>query len=161
LLDLVPKLGAVLGSGSEVANRNLKAAEAVVQVAKSAISASNEQDLVERIKADPQAAAAVKAAVESNWLMITEAGGGGVEGARKADAQRTDPFWHSASFWMGVLLLPLVYLIVLNVIGVLGSATWSPEARAGLAGAITGSIIGGLVGYYYGFVTSRNRPGAT
>ncbi len=41
LLDLVPKLGKIFGSGSEVAERNVKAAEIIVNTAKEAIGARN------------------------------------------------------------------------------------------------------------------------
>lgn len=161
IIESIPKLGKLFGSGSEVAERNVKAAEIAVGIVQEAVGARNAQEAAEMVKADPTAAATAREAIEQRWYELAEAGGGGVDGARKADlARRGDEFWKSASFWMGVLMLPLVYLIVLNVIGLIGSATWSPEARAGLAGMITGSIIGGLVGYYYGFVTSRNRPGA-
>ena len=64
---------------------------------------------------------------------------------------------HSASFWIALTLLPLVYLLVLSLIGVVGSATWSDDVRAGLAGSLISAVIGGLVGYYYGQTTSRNR----
>lgn len=136
----------------------------MVDAAKAAIGANNEQDLVEQIKADPAAAATVKAAVEAKWLEITEAGGGGIEGARKADAAAIAasglPFWKSSpSFWIACLLLPMVYLILGNVTGLYG-AEWSADARAGIAGSIAGGIVMGLIGYYYGQTTSRNRGSA-
>lgn len=164
LLELIPKLGGIFKSGSEVSERNVKAVEVVVEAAKAAIGASNEQDLVEQIKANPAAAATVKAAVEAKWLEITEAGGGGIEGARKADAAAIAssglPFWKSSpSFWIACLLLPLVYLILGNVTGLYG-AEWSADARAGIAGSIAGGIVMGLIGYYYGQTTTRNRSAA-
>ena len=64
------------------------------------------------------------------------------------------------SFWIGLLLLPLVYLLVLSLIGMIGSATWSDDVRAGLAGSLISAIIGGLVGYYFGQTTTRNRSAA-
>ena len=162
LIDLVPKLGSLFGSGSAVADRNIKAAEVVVAAAKEAIGARNEQELVETIKADPAAAVTVKQAVEARWLDITEAGGGGVEGARKADmaTQSTGDIRKSASFWIALLMLPLVYLLVLSLIGLIGTATWSDDVRAGLAGSLISAIVGGLIGYYYGQTTSRNRSNA-
>lgn len=158
LAKLIPKLGGMFG-GSEVAQRNVAAAGVVVDAVVGAVGASNAQEAVEKIAADPAAREAANKAVEAVWYQISEAGGGGIDGARKADAAiaRDHSFLWSPSFWMGVLLLPIVYIITLNVVGVLGTAQWAPEARAGIAGMLTGTIVGGIVGYYYGQTTSRNR----
>ena len=163
VLPAVPKLIETFGSGSEVSKRNEKAAEVVVSVAKEALGAVNEQDLAERMRTDPEAPAKVRAAVEEKWFAIMdEAGSGGIDGARKADAasRAAGDLMHSASFWVALLLLPLVYLLVLSLIGLIGSASWSDDVRAGLAGSLISAIVGGLVGYYYGQTTSRNRSGA-
>lgn len=160
LIDAIPRLGKLFGSGSEVADRNVKAAELAVQIAQDAIGATNAQDAAQRVQSDPAAAQAARAAIESRWLELTEAGGDGIAGARAADAAqqaRPGSVFNSASFWVSLLLLPLVYLLVLSLIGVVGSATWSDDVRAGLAGSIVSAIIGGLVGYYYGQTASFNR----
>ncbi len=159
LIEAIPKLGKVFGSGSEVADRNIKAAELVVETVKAATGAVNAQDAAERIKSDPAAERAAAQAVDSIWYELTEAGGGGVDGARRADAaQRAGgDLLHSASFWVALLLLPLVYLLVLSLIGLVGTATWSDDVRAGLSGSLISAVIGGLVGYYYGQTTTRNR----
>lgn len=82
LVEAIPKLGQLF-KGSEVAQRNVKAAEIAFSVAKEALGATNEQEVVQRVQADPAAAQAVAKAVEANWYLITEAGGGGVSGARE------------------------------------------------------------------------------
>lgn len=159
LLDIVPKLGSIFSSGSAVADRNVKAAEVVVAAAKEAIGAKNEQEMVERVKSDPAAAAAVKQAVEARWLEITESGGGGIEGARKADAdfaQGKGDIKHSPSFWVTLALLPLVYMIVGSIVGFWGQA-WPSDVRAAIATAIVSLIVGGAAGYYWGQTTTRNR----
>lgn len=159
LFDLVPKLLGLFKGEDPTADRNIKVAELLVTTAKGAVQASNEQDLIEKIKADPAAAAAVKVAIESKWLELSEAGGGGIEGARMADAAISgNELLKSPSFWVALLLLPMVYMIVASLIGLIGTATWSDDVRAGLAGSIISAVIGGLVGYYYGQTTSRNRP---
>ena len=168
LLEAVPKLISIFGSGSEVSNRNLKAVEAVADIAKDAIGAKNEQELIEVLKKDPVAVSMVRKAVEDNWFQLQEIGGG-VEAAAKRDMAFVNnlidqPWWavlRSPSFLVACMLLPLVYLFVLSLIGVLGTAEWPPEVRAALAGSITGAIVGGLVGYYYGQTTSRNRTPST
>jgi putative chitinase len=162
IIEAIPKLGRVFGSGSEVAERNIKAAELVVETVKSATGAVNAQDAVERLRADPVAVQAATKAIDGIWFDLTEAGGGGVDGARKADAaqRQAGDLLHSASFWVGLMLVPLVYLLVLSLIGMIGTATWSDDVRAGLAGSLISAIIGGLVGYYFGQTTSRNRAPA-
>ena len=159
LIESVPKLGKLFGSGSEVAERNVKAAELAMQIAQDALGARNAQEAVEIAKADPAAAAKAAEAIEARWLELTEAGGDGISGARKADAaqQAAGSLLQSASFWVALMLLPLVYLLVLSLIGMVGTASWSDDVRAGLAGSLISAVVGGLVGYYYGQTTSRNR----
>jgi len=158
-IEAIPKLGRVFGSGSAVSERNVKAAEMVASTVTAALGAANEQEAAARLKSDPAAVAIAAKAVDAIWYELTEAGGGGVDGARKADAaaQAGGDIHKSPSFWIGLLLLPLVYLLVLSLIGMIGSATWSDDVRAGLAGSLISAIIGGLVGYYFGQTTTRNR----
>jgi uncharacterized membrane protein YeaQ/YmgE (transglycosylase-associated protein family) len=119
------------------------------------------------LKADPAAVQAASAAIEARWFDLVESGGGGIDGARKADLAivgQEGPWWQflrSPSFWALMLLVPLVYMLVGSLIGLWGAATWSDDVRAGLAGSIVSSIIGGAVGYYWGQTTSRNRSPAT
>jgi putative chitinase len=159
LIESIPRLGKLFGSGSAVAERNVAAATMAMEIAKEAVGASNEQEAVQRIAADPAAKQAAQKAVEERWFELSEAGGGGIEGARKADAEMraTGDLLQSASLWVAVPLLGLVYLVVLSLIGLVGTATWSDDVRAGLAGSLISAVIGGLVGYYYGQTTSRNR----
>lgn len=160
LIEAVPKLGKLFGSGSAVAERNVKAAELAMQIAQQATGAVNAQAAVEAVKADPAKAQAATRAIESRWLELTETGGGGVEGARKADAAWAAGPWHafmhSPSFWVAVLLIPLVYMIVANVVGLIGKPL-SDEVRSAISNGVVGLILGGLIGYYYGQTTSRNR----
>lgn len=159
IVEAIPKLGRLFGSGSEVAERNVKAAELVVSAVTQATGAVNAQEAVERLAADPAAVQAATKAIDAIWYDLSESGGGGIDGARKADAaaQAGGNMLHSPSFWIAMTLLPLVYLLVLSLIGMIGTAAWSDDVRAGLAGSLISAIIGGLVGYYYGTTTSRNR----
>ena len=59
-----------------------------------------------------------------------------------------------------LLLVGVLFAPVLSLIGMIGSATWSDDVRAGLAGSLISAIIGGLVGYYFGQTTTRNRSAA-
>ena len=157
LIESIPKLGKLFGSGSEVAERNVKAAELAVKIVQESLGAKNAQEAAELAK-DPEAAGRAAQAIEARWLELSEAGGDGIAGARKADQARSGgSWWQSPSLLIACLLLPLVYILVLSLIGAVGSATWSDDVRAGLAGSLISAIVGGLCGYYYGQTTSRNR----
>jgi uncharacterized membrane protein len=132
----------------------------VLGIVQSATGAVNAQEAVERIKADPAALAAATKAIEAHWFELVEGGGGGIDGARKADAAVSGgDMLHSPSFWVALALLPLVYLIVGSVVGLFG-APWSDDVRSAIANGVVGMVIGALAGYYFGQTTSRNRTPA-
>jgi hypothetical protein len=165
LIESIPKLGKLFGSGSAVAERNVAAATMAMEIAKQAVGATNEQEAVTKIAADPAAQQAAAQAIESHWFELVEGGGGGIDGARKADAAAVAaegrwPFLRSPSFWMLVLSLPLVYIIVGSIAGLWGHTGWSDDVRASLATAVVSLIVGGSAGYFWGQTTSRNRTPA-
>ena len=82
LVSLLPFLGGLFGSGSEVSNRNIAAATAVADAVVKATNSPNLQAAVEAMKEDPEALAAAKVAVMDILPTITEGGGGGIKGAR-------------------------------------------------------------------------------
>lgn len=163
IIETIPKLGKLFGSGSEIAARNVQAAELAVGIIQEATGARNAQEAAESIKTDPALAQAANQAIEARWFELAEAGGGGIDGARKADGQRmadtgkVHDVFKSHSFLVAMLVLPLVYLVVLSIIGLVGKIEWSMDVRAAIAGTLVGTIIGGLMGYYFGQTTSRNR----
>lgn len=162
VIELLPKLGGLFSSGSKSSERNLAVAGAVLDLAQKTTGAVNAQAAIETMKSDPTALAAVAKAVEVHWFDLTEGGGGGIDGARKADAVIVaggEPVWKSPSFLIAVGMLPLVYMIVGAVVGLFG-APFSDDVRSAIANGIVGLILGGLIGYYYGQSTSRNRTPA-
>ncbi|WP_238455850.1 glycoside hydrolase family 24 protein [Azohydromonas lata] len=162
VINAVPELAKLFGSGSKVAERNAKAAEVVVGIAQDALGARNAQEVAEQLQSDPAAAPAVRAAVQERWFELQEAGGGGIEGARKADAAfvaGSGDIKRSPSFWIAVALVPLVYLIVGNVVGLFGSPL-SDEVRSAISNGVVGLILGAVSGYYFGQTTTRNRTPA-
>lgn len=161
LTSAVPELVKIIKPDSASAEKNAAVAAKVFDVAKTALDATNEQEVAERIQADPQAAQAVRQAIQDRWYELAEVGGG-VQAAREADAaaRTVGGLLRSPSFWVATMLLPLVYLLVLSLIGLVGTAEWSNDVRAGLAGSLISAIIGALVGYYYGQTTSLNKPPA-
>jgi hypothetical protein len=155
LIQLVPQLTKIFGSGSEVSNRNIAAAEAVFTVAKDAIGAKNEQEVVEAVKADPVQATIVKNAIEKNYLNIQEAGGGGIEGARAysvAVASMRTPEGQPLSlltqpaFVISIVMLGLVVMMVLVVLfpweifRANGGQIYTDEVRLIVVTAIIGSL---------------------
>lgn len=156
LFSAVPKLIERLGTGTERSAQNLKTVEFVVDIAKTAVNAVNEQDLVEKMK-DPAAVAQVKEAIERQWFVIADMAG--APEARKADlafVQSGSRFWYSPAFWVAVGLLPLVYMIVGAVVGMWGAA-FSDDVRSALAGSISGLIVGSIVGFYFGGVAATGN----
>lgn len=118
LIDLVPKLGKLFSSGSDVSERNVKAAEIVVAAAKEAIGARNEQELLETIKADPNAAQLVRQAIEANWFKVDEVGGG-IQAARVANDKFMQPgavgFWMNPAFWLSLVMLAMPFMLLVDV----------------------------------------------
>lgn len=154
VIELLPKLGAIFGSGSDVSNRNIKAVEMVVETAKEAIGARNEQELIEAIKDDPAAAQAVKTAIEAKWFELTEVGGG-IEAARKSNNDWTDkPAWKNPALWVSAAILPLVYMVVYLV---LTGEGWSDDIKMMVVSNIlTGGMLG-ITGYWLGTSASSAR----
>lgn len=159
LFDAVPKLvKSFTDDGVTVPERNVAAVQIAVEAAKQAVGAANEQALVETLKADPEAAQKVRAAIDASWAQITDAAG--IEEARKADAAQVAsgaPVWRSPSFMIALALIPAVYMIVGSVVGLFGQP-FSDDVRSAIANGVVGLILGGLSGYYWGSTTTKNRP---
>jgi lysozyme len=156
----IPRLAQIFKPGSEVAERNVAAASAVLDIVTQATGSVNAQAAVEKLQTDPAAVAAATKAVESNWFTLAPADGGGIAGARQADAAMSgNDMMHSPSFWVAIALLPLVYMIVGSVVGLFGTP-WSEDVRSAIANGVVGMVIGALAGYYFGQTTSRNRTPA-
>lgn len=162
----IPRLAQIFKPGSEVAERNVAAAGAVLDIVTKATGTVNAQAAVEAIQKDPVQLAAATKAVEAQWFELMPADGGGIDGARKADAAMVamdGPWWtflRSPSFWMLLLSLPLVYIVVGSIAGLWGHTDWSSDVRASLATAVVSLIVGGAAGYFWGQTTSRNRAPA-
>ncbi len=156
IISAIPQLGKLFGSGSEVAERNVKAAELAVQIVQNAVGAKNAQDAVETIKADPAALQAASQAITEQWWQLTESGGGGIEGARKADAAaQAGAFWKSPAFWITMSLLPLVYGAAYAVLFLTG---FSNDIKAMVIGAIFGGLLtGGIQSFWFGTSASSQR----
>lgn len=137
--------------GSEVAERNVKAAEAVINIAKDAIGAANEQDLITKLKEDPQAANIVEKAVQDNWFGIVEVGGG-IVAAREAAVEMTKagvPLWSNPAFIVSMVLLVPVYAVIGSVIGLLPDVQWDDNVKMLVVGLIS-NVVSGTMGFWLG-----------
>ncbi len=156
LVQQIPELIRSFGDG-KVTERNAKAAEAVLQIAQQATNTPNAQAAIEAVQSDPAALEAARAALErDHWLEATEAGGGGIAGAREFNLQVSDgnPLMMPA-LWISVMLLIPVYVVVGAV--VLGDG-WSAEVRIQVVTAVLATM--GIVGAFWlgsSFAKSRQQ----
>lgn len=156
LVQAIPELIRSFGKG-EVSERNARAAETVMQVVQAATNTQNAQAAVEAVQNDPAAREAARQALEANnWFDVTEAGGGGLEGARTFAKSVGDEFWRMGVFWITVLLLPLLYGTVYLVLT--GSTEqFSGELRAAIASSVVTGVLGGVIGFWLGLKFSAPR----
>lgn len=82
LVELLPKLGSMFGSGSESQQRNVAAATMVADAVVKATNTPNLQSAIEEMTHNPEALQAASEAVDELWPRLGEAGGGGIKGAR-------------------------------------------------------------------------------
>lgn len=159
LVQSIPELIRSFGTG-QVTERNAKAAQTVLEVVQAATGTTNAQAAVEAVQSDPAARAAATAALEAeHWFELTEAGGGGVAGAREYSdklAARGEDVRNIPAFWITLALLPLLYGTVYLVLT--GSADeFSGELRAAIASSVVTGILGGVIGYWLGLKFSAPR----
>lgn len=160
LIQSIPELIRSFGSDGKVTERNAKAAEAVLQVVQTATGTQNAQAAVEAVQNDPTARLAATQALEAeHWFELTEAGGGGVEGARQYSTQLAesgDRVWNIPAFWITLGLLPLLYGTVWLVLTGPDEA-FSGELRAAIASSVVTGVLGGVIGYWLGLKFSSPR----
>lgn len=159
----IPSIASIVfDKTNTVPERNVKLATSVLNTLQQATGAPTHAEAVARVVDSPEARKAATAALQP-FIEMSEIGGG-IAALRTQDNAliRSDlPWWavvRSTSFWAMVFVLPLAYLIILSLVGVIGTAQWTADARAALGGSALGAVIGGVVGYYFGGVTSKNKP---
>lgn len=154
LISAIPQLGKLFGTGSEVSDRNIKAAKTVAQIVVDATGAPNLQGAVEAIQSDPAKRQDAASAVEARWYELVEAGGGGIDGARKFNvaAAQTDA-WRMPAVWITVALLLPVYATVGSVLWGNG---WSNEIRLQVVTAVL-VVISVVSAYWLGSSSGSQR----
>lgn len=151
LFDAVPKLIKTFSDdGITIPQRNEQAVSVALDVAKAALGVPNEQALADKLRADPEAAAAVRAAIDASWAQITEVGGG-IEGARKANAalaaQGTASL-QSPAFLISALLMLMPFMLLSDVFFVHPDA-YTSELRTQIVTGVL-MVIGIVGGYWLG-----------
>ena len=149
LSAFIPQLAKQFG-GTEVSDRNIKGIETAVEVAKKAIGAANEQELIDKIHSDPSVRPQISEAIEANWFTIIEVGGG-IPAARSAavEMQKAGNLLQNPAMWITVLLLVPAYAVIGSTIGFWGNATWDQNSLMLVLGFV-GSILSGAMGYWLG-----------
>jgi len=156
LIKAAPSLISIFGNGERAAE-NAKAAEVVADIAKTVTGQPTVEQAVEKIQAAPEAAQAFRVAIADKWGdIIGEAGGGGIAGARVADAIATanEHAWRSPALWIAAALLPMAYLVVAAV---LFGEDWSAEIKAMVVSSVLSLVLGAVSGYYLGTSYSSQR----
>lgn len=151
--DLIPQLGSLFGSGSDVQQRNVAAATVLADTIVKATGAVNLQDAADKIQSDPGARDAARAAVADAWPSVVESGGGGIKGARDL-AISPDGDWRKAflnpAFVIGMVMLGLVCFVVVVVVLGLGTQEWSDEIKAMVITAVVSGALGSVSGFFLG-----------
>ncbi|MCC6800430.1 MAG: glycoside hydrolase family protein [Anaerolineae bacterium] len=157
LSGLWPELKALFaGPGaSEVAQRNARAAEAVMGAVMQATGTESPPDAVKAVQADPvmaqQARAAAADALDAFGLVET---GGGVVAARQWAATPSTPeFWRTGAFWLSAVLL---LLIAAGFYAVLRDGSpFGSDTRATVIGALI-ACLNIVCTFWFGLSFSRS-----
>lgn len=147
LADAIPKLGTLFAGESPTAKRNVAAATLAVDVVKQALGVPNEQALVEKIQADPEAVAVAQQAVEENWYRLHEASEKSIAAAREHAArysQMKDVRTVAGSFTF-IELLSLI-MVVPTLLGGMAMVIWGDLTQELKGAVVTMILIGGFVG---------------
>lgn len=150
LLKQVPMLSSLFPS-SEVATRNVAAATAVAEAVVKATAAPNLQAAVDKLSTDPDARKAATDAIGAMWPALTDVGGG-VETARRANVAGAGiPLRRDRAFLVTLLFAPLIYFVVVAVMGDWGWArNVTPETRSMVIGFVMGTAFASMLAYWYG-----------
>ena len=156
LRGLWPELGKLFKPGtSEVAQRNVKAAEAVVNAVIEATGAKNAQEAVEVVQADSNAAATARTAAIGTLDQFGMIDATGVADARKFASEIGGPIWHMGAFWLSAAFIPLIYYVTYVVVD--NESRFGSDTRAFVVGAVLGTLLGSLCAFWLGTNASSQK----
>ena len=149
LIKAAPALIRIFGSGEQT-EKNAKAAEVAVEIAKAVTEQPTAEGAVTAMQADPELASTYAKAVSAHWYELAgDAGGGGIAGARQADQaaiQQGKP-WLSPALLVAMMILPLVYMVSGAV---LFGEDWTMEIKAMVVSSIISLVLGSVTGFFLG-----------
>ena len=157
LAEAVPRLAKMFGSGSAVSERNIAGVTLALDVAKQAIGAANEQELVERIKTDPAAAQAVRDAVDANWARIHQAHEESIGAARQFVAAQPQRIVFANMVFHEVLAL---VMILISATGACAALFFSDLGNDTKTAIVMLMLIGGWTGvkeFFFGGSRGSDR----
>lgn len=118
LTQAAPALIRLFGNG-EQSEKNAKAAELVGELAKQVTGEPTLEGAVTKIQSDADASTRFNEAVQDAWYELVESGGGGIDGARKANAAylapEAQPFWKAPAFWISAVMFVMVFMLLVDV----------------------------------------------
>lgn len=156
LSAFIPQLAKQFG-GTEVSDRNIKGIETAVEVAKKAVNAANEQELIDKINSDPSVRPVISEAVGANWFSIIEVGGG-FQAARQSalEMQKTGNLRQNPVFIITMAMLVPVYAVIGSAIGLWGTTLWEKDSLMLVLGFV-GSILSLIGGFWMGGVFEKAK----
>lgn len=156
IATIFPKLSKIFKPDSPVAERNVAAAEVIVNAAKEAIGAKNEQELIETINAgDADSVAAIQNAVKNVWYEIDIDTSGIVAARTAAAVVDQQPFWRNGAFIITCMMVPLLYLTVWWTLR--EDNTLSDEVKAMVVASIMTGLLSAITGFWLGTSFSSQR----
>jgi len=140
LIQSIPALAQLFGAKGEQAEQKIAAVQQVAQIVQDATGARNIQEAVEAIQSDPAMLQSASQAVQSEWFALVPADGGGIAGAREADAAFAAAgrkSFESPAFLISMALLLLPFLLVVDTLFV-HPANYTAELRTQI---VTGVLL--------------------
>ena len=159
LISAAPSLIRLFGNG-EQSEKNAKAAEIAVEIAKAVTAQPTAEGAVAALAAKPDLAHDYNKAVEAQWYMLVgEAGGGGIAGAREANKEylrpEAKPFWLAPAFWISLILLTMVFMLLVDVFYVHPDG-YDGNLKTQIVTAVL-LVIGMVSGYWLGTSAGSER----
>ena len=162
LTSLIPQLGQLFGSGSEVANRNIAAGSILAQKITEVTNSVNLQEAAEKIQNSPEALRAARDAVSLTLPQLLESGGGGIAKAREvAYSTEQVPYWKNPAFVIAAFLSPLIYMVSVEILFNPSGQTWSDDIKMMFVTAIVSGLLGSITGFFLGSSLTTGGKRAT
>jgi muramidase (phage lysozyme) len=161
LTSLIPQLGQLFGSGSEVANRNIAAGSILAQKITEVTNSVNLQEAAEKIQNSPEALQAAREAVAVTLPQLTETGGGIGKAREVAYSVDQVPYWKNPAFVIAAFLSPLIYMVAVEILFNPSKQNWSDDIKMMFVTAIVSGLLGSITGFFLGSSLSTGGKRAT